>query len=165
MAETVQRVPRGLGQVLSTFGGVTPGKIEDSIRGSLDLLQFYGLTQLQSAFANNAAAAEGIAVPVVLSASSWTILFGCTGNIGKTGTMTALRANLTMNRGTAFDALLFAEELGPFGATETGNAAFGGRLPFPVLLPPGATVACAASIIGTDATASVSVFAEFGTLG
>jgi len=163
--ETVQRVPRGLGEVLSTFGGVTPHTIEDAIRGALDLLQFYGLTQLQTGFANNAAAAEGTAVSLVLSANAWTILFGVTGNITKTGTVTALRGNVTMNRRTQFDALLFSEELGPFGATETGNAAWGGRLPYPLLMPPGSFVSATPAIIGTDANVNVSVFAEFGTLG
>lgn len=165
MAETIQRVPRGLGEVLSTFGGVTPAKIEDAIRGTLDLLQFYGLTQLQSAFQFNAAAAEGAAVTVTPSASAWTVLYGAYGVIGKTATMTALRGNVVVNRRTQFDGLLFSDELGPFGATETGNCAFGGRLPFPLLLPPGSTVSASAQIIGTDATATVSIFAEFGVLG
>lgn len=165
MSEKIQRVPRGLGEVLSTFGGVTPQSIEDAVRGVLELLQFYGLTQLQSAFATNAAAAEGTAVTVTPSASAWTILFGVTGVIGKTATMTALRGELSMNRRTQFGSFLFSDELGPFGATETGNATFGWRAPYPLLLPPGSTISCTPTIIGTDATAVVSVFAEFGTLG
>lgn len=160
----IQRVPRGLADLLNIFGGATPRELEDRIRGSLDMLQMYGTTQLQSAAATNAAAAENAAVAVILSSTRWTVLFAAHGTVVKTATVTALRADVTLNRGTQFSPLLFADELGPFGATETGNASFGGMLPYPLLCPPGSLVQCTARIIGTDATANVSVFAEFGTL-
>src|SRR5262245_54404986 len=116
---SVQRFPLGLPQLLSQSGGQTPTYIEQEIQGGLELLQFYALTQLQSGFANNAAAAEGTAVPLVLSADRWTVLFGVTGAVVKTATVTALFANVSLNRRTQFGQLLFASNLGPFGATET----------------------------------------------
>lgn len=161
----IQRVPRGLSELLSMFGGFTPTELEERSRLTLESMQFYGSQQLQSGFANNAAAAEGAAVSLTLHASLWTVLFGVQGAIAKTATMTALRGALTINRRTQFGPLLFSEELGPFGATETGTVSFGGYMPYPLLCPPGTTVSAIASIIGTDANANVSVFAEFGTLG
>lgn len=160
----IQRVPRGLGDLLNIFGGATPPELEDRIRGSLDLLQMYGSTQLQSGLGNNAALAEAGQVTIVMSTTRWTVLFGAHATVIKTATMTALRASVIVNRGTQFSPLLFSEALGPFGATETGNTSFGGRLPYPLLCPPNSAVACLLDVLGTDATANVSVFAEFGTL-
>lgn len=160
----IQRVPRGLNELLTIAGGVTPTELEQRVRLTLEGLQFYAATQLQSGFANNAAAAEGAAVPLTLHATAWTVLFAVQGAIAKTATVTALRGALTINRRTQFGPLLFSEELGPFGATETGTVSFGGYLAYPLLCPPGTVVNAIASIIGTDATANVSVFAEFGVI-
>ena len=161
---SIQRYPLGIGPLLSVTGGESPKYMNQEVQGSLELLQMYGLTQLQSGFANGAATAEGTAVVLTLAADRWTLLYGVQGAIVKTATMTALRGDVTLNRRTQFGSLLFADELGPFGATETGTVSFGGFLPYPLLCPPGTTVSCTARVIGTDATANVSVFAEFGTL-
>lgn len=161
----IQRVPRGLSDLLSIFGGQSPTELEDRSRLTLESLQFYGTTQLQTAATTNAATAENTSVTVILSATRWTVLFAAHGTVVKTATMTALRADVTLNRGTNFSPLLFSEELGPFGATETGNASFGGWLPYPLVCPPGTQVLCTPRVLGTDATANVSVFAEYGTLG
>lgn len=159
----VQRVPRGLSELLNLFGGETPRDLATEIHGSLETLQFYGTTQLQSGFTSGVVV-EGGSSGISLG-NAWTVLFGVTGTIAKTATMTALRASLVLNRRTQFDSLLFTEALGPFGATETGNANFGGRLPYPLICPPGTAVACRLDILGTDANATVSVFAEYGLLG
>ena len=161
----IQRVPRGLNELLSIVGGQTPAELEQRTQLTLESIQFYGTQQLQSGFANNAAAAEAAAVNLTLHPSAWTVLFGAQGAILKTGTMTALRGEVGIVRRTQFGVMLFAEELGPFGATETGTVSWGGYLPYPLLCPPGTIVNARASVIGTDATANVSVFAEFGVLG
>lgn len=165
MAFRIQRVPRGLNNLLNIFGGGTPVDLEDRIRGTLELLQMYGTTQLQSQSANTAAAVEGAGTPVTLSQSSWTVLFMATGIIVKTATMTALRGRIAINRVVQNSPILFAEELGPFGATETGNVNFGGLLPYPLLCPPGTIVSATPEIIGTDANANVTTVVEFGVLG
>lgn len=162
----IQRVPRGLNDLLSTYGGETPIQLEDRIFGMVELLQMYGLNQLQTNTANNAATAENSGPSFVLSATRWTVLFSAHGTIVKTATMTALRASVLLNRVTRDSAIVWASDsLGPFGATETGNCDFGGRLPYPLLCPPGSSVATLLQILGTDATANVSVFAEYGVLG
>lgn len=159
------RVPRALGQLLSTFGGQSPTEMEDRLRLTLESMQFYGSTQLQSGFTNNAAAAENAGTVLTLSATAWTVLFATHGTVVKTATMTALRARVSLNRGVQFSPLVWAAELGPFGATETGTVNFGGYLPYPLLCPPGSLVSVVPEVIGTDATANVSIFAEFGVLG
>lgn len=161
----IQRTPRGLNELLSIFGGGTPTELEDRVRGTIELLDFYGLSQLQTTIGNNAAAAEGAGTSPALPAKNWFILFGASANVTKTATMTACRADIALNRGTDQGLLLFTSgDLGPFGATETGLCSFGGRLDRPVLCPPGSIMPCLMRIIGTDATAAISAFAEFAII-
>jgi hypothetical protein len=165
MAFRIQRVPRGLNDLLSSFGGATPTELEDRVRGSLELLQLYGTTQLQAASANAPAAAEGASIALTLS-NRWTVLFNAQGQVLKTATMTALRIAVSLNRNVqGGSALLFSDEGGPFGATESGFVRIGGQLPYPLLCPPGTALQTTLDILGTDASANISVVAEFGVLG
>ena len=165
MTFKIQRVPLGLQNLLSTSGGETPRDLAKEIVGSIETLQLYGLSQLQTGIGTNAALAEGASVQVVLHASLWTVCYALQGSIVKTGTMTALRASLSLNRRLATSPNVFAEELGPFGATETGGASFGGYLPYPIICPPGSFAQLFIGILGTDANCNASVLAEFGVLG
>lgn len=160
----IQRVPRGLADVLSIFGGEGPRLLADTIHGEIGLLQFYALQQRTALSTVNAAAAEGTAVTVALP-GQWCLLLSATVTIAKTATVTALRAELAVNRGSPNGGPYRSEALGPFGATETGNATVVFVPDTPLLCPPNTTVVGVASIIGTDATASVTVVAEFGILG
>jgi hypothetical protein len=151
----IQRVPRGLGQLLNLFGG------------TIDLLQFYGQTQLSYGQANNAALAEGGAIALNLAAPNTVcVLFNVWCAIVKTATMTALAASVELNRGAGAAASIFAEnDLGPFGATATGLVIVGGMLPYPVLCSQTAAVNARLNILGTDANANVTIYAEYGILG
>jgi hypothetical protein len=162
---TIQRVPRGLSNLLSIFGGETPQKLQAEVQGALDLLQFYGLTQLQTISANNAALAENTGLIVTPSARQWCVLFAGQATFVKTATMTALWGELYVNRSAGSFMPIAAAALGPFGATETGTVGVGGFLPYPLLLPPGSSVLAQMGILGTDATANVSVACEFGLIG
>lgn len=162
----IQRVPRGLNNLLSISGGETPTALEDRVQASLDLLQFYGLTQLQTATQTAPAQVEAAATAsAILNATSWCVLYSVWGVVVKTATMTACRVTLELNRGALHSAALFAAELGPFGATETGNAVCGGLLPYPLLCPPGSFTQLRLNILGTDPNANCTIFAEFGVLG
>lgn len=172
MAFQIQRPPRGLANVLSLQTGDTPRTLDTNVHGTIDLLQMYGLTQLQVGRVNAAALAEAAAVNLFLAGGAafttpgdvWTVLFGVFGFFTKTATMTALTGEVYVNR-VGSSTLLQARELGPFGATETGQPAVGLWMPYPLVCPPGSSVSAVPSIIGTDATAAVSVLAEFGVLG
>ena len=164
MPEKIQRLPSGLIELLSISGGQTPRELEDRIGGVLELLQFYGLTQRQT-LSLTAAANEGVLNTITPAPTSWAVLFAAHANFTKTATLTALRGEVYLNRTAGANVLLFSSELGPFGATETGTAAIGGYLHYPLLLPPGSTVSSMAPVIGTDANNNQSVTAEFGILG
>lgn len=165
MAEKIQRVPRGLNELLTISGGATPRLLEEHVRSTLDLLQFYGMQQLQTSLGSNAAAAEGAGAGAVLPGNVWFVLYAMTGRVVKTATMTALRLSLNLNRNTQQSLVLMSEQFAPFGATETGTATMGVRLPYPLLCPPGTTGSCLVDILGTDANCNLTCIAEFGVLG
>lgn len=165
MPEGIQRVPRGLANILSLQSGRTPVALGDQVTAILDLLQCYGLTQLQTAQTQNAAAAEGTSVVVVPSSTAWCVLFGAQVSVVKTATMTALRAGIGLQRTSGAIQRVAEETLSPFGATETGTITVPFWAPYPILLPPGSQVVGVAAIIGTDATADVTTRVEFGLLG
>lgn len=164
MPLAIQRVPRGLSDVLSIFGGQSPVALSDLLVGQLELLQFFALQQRTVLTAQNAALAEGGAVSVALP-NQWCLLLAASGAITKTGTMTAARLSVAVNRGAPNGPPVKSESMGPFGATETGLVDLTFIPPTPMVCPPGTTVAVGLNILGTDATANVFVVAEFGVLG
>lgn len=162
----IQRVPRGLNELLNIFGGGTPTELEDRVRSTLDTLQCYGMQQRQVFGANNAALAENGSIVFVPSTVQWMMLFGVTVTVIKTATATALRAAsfIRYNADLNQEAALASDDLGPFGATETGAATVVFRCPFPLLLPPNTSIGARLQILGTDATANVTIGADFGLL-
>lgn len=163
MPSLIQRVPAGLLNLLSINGGMTPNLLGDQVQPTLDLLQHYGLTQLQT-ISSSANPAEGTSVGVILSSTSWSVLYGCSAEFTKTATMTALRGQISIVRG-GMQQPLSSEELGPFGATETGQAVVAFWCPYPILCPPGSQVSALPQILGTDASVATLVRAHFGLLG
>jgi len=163
----IQRVPRGLNELLSIFGGQTPVELEDRVRGTLDLLQLYGLSQERVQGLNSAALAENTNLAFALSNTQWTVLFDATVTVIKTATVTAIRASVSvrLNADPNQEYALASESLGPFGATETGAATVVARLSYPRLCPPGSLIVGRLDILGTDANANVTVGAHFGTVG
>lgn len=166
----IQRVPRGLQNLLTISTGEGPIELEDRVRPTVDLLQFYALQQRQILFQSNGAVAELGEVSALTAANSrfqngWAVLFGASFVPIKTATMTALRVTLQMHRsGSANSAALAAGELGPFGATETGPASLVFFAPYPVLLVPPWDVFGRVEILGTDATVSCTAIAEIGVI-
>jgi len=164
----IQRVPQGLNNLLSIFGGQTPVDLEDRIRGTIELLQFYGLQQKRHVSGTNAAVAEGSSValgpPDNEVQTKWCILFAATGTWQKTATMTALRASVAIARQSANFQSYAESELGPFGATETGAAGVVFIPPYPFLLIPPWSIQTPLKILGTDATANGTLQCEIGVL-
>jgi len=166
----IQRVPLGLLNLLNTWGGGTPAELEDRVRGTLDLTQLYALQQRRVLFTNNAALAEGGNVDVLTNeppgtGNQWAVLFGATFTAVKTATATALRGSIELRRsGGANSIKLASEELGPFGATETGPCNVVFWAPYPIILVPPWTVFGTLSILGTDANANCTIVAEIGFL-
>lgn len=167
MTLPIQRVPRGLADVLSIFGGQTPMMLGDQIIGVLELLQYYGLQQRQTALANDAALAEGAFVSIIPSARNWTVLYTAVASVAVTATMTALDTVVVLQRGGPTDttAPIAVKTRTNFGATVTGFDHCPVIMPYPMLLPPNTQISASLAILGTDATANVTIRAEFGMLG
>lgn len=162
----IQRVPRGLNDLLAIFGGGTPVELEDRVRGSLDFLQFYGLTQQQFPNSANAALAEAGVVSILVPSNQVWVLFSVNGVITKTATMTAAEFSIGIGITLGASSGIFSSgSLAPFGATETGVVQRGFCLPYPRILLPGSQIFLSLSILGTDATANVGLNACVGVLG
>lgn len=161
----VQRTPLGLLDLLNMKGVENlPDALARELRPTLELLQFYGLSQRQVVSNANAALTEGTVLGIVLPAA-WCVLFFAELQITKTGTLTALRGSISLQRGIGSSVAIAAEELGPFGATETGTARMAAVPPYPLLLPPNSLLISRADIIGTDANVAATIAAEIGVLG
>lgn len=162
----VQRVPLSILSLLGMKGfDNLPDGFSKTVVPTIDMFQAFGVTALQWRSANNAAAAAGTGISVTLSATDWCVLFSATGTVGLTATMTSGWGQVNVRRQGASGAALttFA---GDFSGTSAiaGNQTLGGILPYPLLCPPGTTVAFTPEALGTDPTANITVVAEFGLL-
>lgn len=164
MPDKIQRVARALNSLLSQQGGQTPLALNDNLQGTIDLLQFYGMTQYARVDVANAAAAEGTVLELVVPANQLWVLFAMHAVVVKTATMTACRISLAWGEAGS-PMVVWAEALGPFGATETGTITSGLQLPYPKILLPGMNCRGRIDIIGTDATADFTFSAGIGRLG
>jgi len=165
----IQRVPQGLLNLLSIFGGGTPVELEDRVRSTIDLTQFYALQQRRVLLNTDPALAENGSVVVAANTDpltrSWAVLFGASMGVIKTATMTAARVSVEMARGGQANSISLASgELSPFGATETGAAGVSFWAPYPILLVPPWSIFGRLQILGTDATANCTCVCEIGIL-
>lgn len=160
----IQRVPRGLLETLDLAGGIAPLTLASEVRPVLDTLQMYGLGAIDVRSAADAALAEGATMTIQID--TWFVLYGAQLSGIKTATMTALRGNIILFRsGPPLPMVVASEELGPFGATETGSVSVCWRCPYPLLCAPGTQIQGQFPIIGTDATVNASIRCEVGVLG
>jgi hypothetical protein len=140
MPDRIQRVPRGLNELLTLSGGKTPIELEERVQASLDLLQFYGLTQRRVVTAVNAAIGSAVSLPVALP-GSWNLLYiasmTCVGNAA----MTSLVIHVTLN------GIKIASFEPPYLTAALGHSA-NFVAPYPLLLEPGAVLAGIAEFTG-----------------
>lgn len=162
----IQRVPRGLGNMLSSFGGLTPAELEDRIRGTVDLTQFYGNQQRQVLSAANAGFAASLTVPaaaVTPSASSWSILFAAMGTITPVAAATThVGFGIGLVRPGADTIMLEARDLVPVVAS---NLVLSFLASYPFLIPPGASVGLMLYSTLGSATQTGGITVDFGVLG
>lgn len=163
----IQRVPRGLNQLLKIFGGETPIELEDRVRGTIDLGKYY---ESDIMFGTNAA-------PVV----------GALGGVGQTAVLThttileckAIAATVTIGAAAATNVSIAVGVNWPFGsATHLGgifipNGAIGQVLRFGVLLPKPLIMTAGSQVIawasgtaaGADHSVLVTELVNFPTFG
>lgn len=166
MPQPIQRVPRGLADVLSIFGGQSPQALTDQVAGAIDLLQFYGLNQRTTISSAGVAAQGARTGPTPLT--SWAVLYAAAAQVSLTGTLTSAAVALEIQRGTSAvrQIFSFASYPGPFGAGAIPGVFMSVYTPaYPLLLPPGTQISCLLQQLGTDANANVAVTAEIGLLG
>jgi len=160
----IQRSPRGLNTLLSLFGGQTPQMLADQVSASLEMLQFYGLTQLQTRSASNAALAQGGTLTITVPDAETWVLFNAAGLIARTATQTALAASVQIGP-TGGAVAVARNEATNFGATVLGSWRVPFVAPYPRVLLPGHAVSLALDTLGTDANANVLLSVAVGVLG
>lgn len=170
--QDIQRFPQGLLNVLNMqAGGETPRVLSETVVGTMELLQFYGLTQRQ--VLTRGAAAQVVGTPMLLSAgtfplpvSSWCVLFAATASIVNAAAMTAAELSIQVRRGgSGFVSLTFER----YTAADVGFASGSNGLAFethyPLLLPPGSDVGALLTNLQGVANATLSLTVEVGVLG
>jgi hypothetical protein len=164
----VQRIPGGLLELLSAkTSGYTLTGLETSVRPTLDMAQFFGLSMpLETVTEQELAAAEAAGVVLTVPASEWWLLYAASATYQLTATMSVSRMSLRMAVDSAsFEVVLAAGEtlinLGTACPDMTG-AVF---VPsYPLMLPPGTRLRGTLDILGTDATAVINIQARIARL-
>lgn len=162
-------------QVLSIYGGHAPNELEERVRATIDLLQFYGLQQRRVVLATNAALASGGSIDLrstvanVPATETWALLFGGSAGVLKVAATTDVALNLQMTRGGLSNSITLATgssaQLGNYGAAALGSATVNFWADTPVLLAPPWNMHAQLVNLAGVANASVSVIAEIGVLG
>ena len=164
MPENIQRVPRGLADLLNTFGGITPRALQDWTQATLDTMQFYGSSQLQVQSAANAALAQNGNLDITVPGNQHWVLFQFAGLVANTATMTGLELSLALGPSPALSvAVQTLEKNAGFVAGASIRIAY--ATPYPRILFPGSVLRLQLSRLGTDATANCLVSAQVGVLG
>lgn len=169
MSFTIQRVPQGLADLISSFGGQTPRELAEEVHGSLELIQAYGLSQRT----NLAAAAAGVPASLttpqasfVLSLTRWTVLFAAHAGIQNvTAATTELGFGIALSRGSSFAQGFDLLETRDFVPVVGSNLFLPWVAPYPLLCPPGSQIGVLLYSTLGAAAQSVTINAEWGTLG
>lgn len=160
----IQRVPRGLGEMLSTFGGQTPAELEDRARGVVDLTQFYGMMQRSVQTSGFVAAAASLTtMQAFIAVNSWALLFAASAAISpvNAGT-TQLGYGIAIQRPGGPAQLIQSQNSVPVVGSNVAESMI---LPYPLLLPPGSAVGVLLfSTLGVG-TQTGGITADLGILG
>jgi hypothetical protein len=163
----IQRVPQGLSQLLSTFGGQTPMAMADQVIGVLDLLQFYGLSQRQTLTMGVAGAGASTTDPqafVIPSASNWSVLFTVHATLVLQVGTTSVGFGVSVQRPGSGAAALETRDYGT-GLVVGSRLCVAHQPGQPLLLPPGSRVGgWMYSTLGSGVQ-DVAVTADIGVLG
>lgn len=159
MTVPIQRVPRGLTNVLGQVGAVSPAALEDRVRATLEMLQFYGQTQAQQLVATDAALASGTNLTLIVPQGQVWIVFAAQAQIVEDAAMTVL--DLFLGVGFNGGTVLAARHDGVFTAGRIFASAL--HLPYPRVLMPGQFIG-ALPIYAGVATANVNISAQVGVL-
>lgn len=161
----IQRIPRGLLEFLSINGPANPAELEDRVRATLDLTQFYGLTQRQQFVATNAAVAIGANLSMTLPVDKWCVLFAASISVSTTATLTQVGIGIALTRGPAAaqQPVSYGFQVVPASA---GRATLNCFVPsYPLLLPPGSLVSGVVYLLLGDATCAAQAQCDVGVLG
>ena len=170
---TAQRYPAGLLELLgSKSSGINPDSIAPTIQGSVDLTQFYGLSQeayKQEPNSGFTAIAEGAGLTLTVPGDQWWLLHDLSMVIEKTATATAGQFSLWQRNGTLGPFVGLAsgpnQYAYPWGSTAAPLSLVAFFNPaIPRLLRPGTVLYGTCDILGTDARVNARLSARVGVM-
>jgi len=161
----VQRAPLSILSLLGMKGiDLLPDGFSKIVVPTLDVLQAFGATSIQTGGAVNAASTITVGATFVPSATDWVLLFAATGTVNLTATMTSGWGFLGVRRNVTGATMPIATgEISQTSAV-AGTQTIGGFLPYPLLCPPRTIVSFTTTAIGTDPTTSIVLQCEYGLL-
>lgn len=161
MSMQIQRVPRGLANLISSFGGLTPRELEDQVRACIDATQFYGLQTYIRQLGTDPALALGGTINLTVPATEFWLLYDVGCNIVGAAGMTS--AHISFAVGPTGSETAFFSFVPPPAIAATFQD--GLTLPYPRLLLPGWRLQLRLNNLQGVANASVAFSAGVGVLG
>lgn len=162
MPDKIQRVPRGLLELLSLQGGRTPELLADQVAGTIELSQYYANLTPAVFVDQNAALASGGSITrgIPTAPPQWWLLLGVCAQVTKTATMTRCRiSTFARSMGLAVEEMSFITATTGLCTMATWVA------PYPMLMQPGDSVTLSLDLLAGDATADVRLRLRTGILG
>jgi hypothetical protein len=166
MPEKIQRVPGGLLNVLSISGGRTPQELEDRVTASLELMQLYGLSQLQLPLTVDGALASAGTVDIIVPATQWWVFFQANVSVTEQAALTSLQLQLVLFFAQQSNQIIgWNEKRGAAGTFVAGDEFIVHHVsPYPRVLPPLTRIRARPRFAGV-ATVACGVTATVGVLG
>lgn len=166
MAVLIQRIARGLTEVLGAFGAENPRELADEVRGTMALEPFYARQQLQTLSVENLALAQS--GEVFWNPTFNAYLIAASMRIVSTAAMTAYAGSIAwrpgVNTGIWVDLAHNNWNTGGLGAGRSLCVCeFVPASPFYIM--PGQVIRARLDVLGVDPTAAVNLQLMFGALG
>lgn len=162
----IQRQPLGFPNLLSSFGGQAPKELEDRVRASLEMAQYFGAPRQDSV--TNAALAENGQLGFTVPANEWWLVRACGFLVVRTATMNALGVGIFTQVGPSSCLVASFNQQWTAGAA-FASAGFNPELAwvpgYPFLLPPRCVLFAQLGTLGTDANCNALFQIDVRVLG
>jgi hypothetical protein len=162
---SIQRVAQGLLNILNIRGGRTPDELEAKVRGTLNLLQLYGLQQQQVLTSGSGAVAASPNVPqATITLANWALLYCAqAAEIPQAG-RTQSGVGVSIARPGQRQCVYAPINVGPYAAASVTILSTAFHPSEPMILPPG-TVIGVLGFSGPGGNGIYSITCDLGNLG
>lgn len=162
---SIQRVAQGLLNTLNIRGGQTPTELEPKVRGTVNLLQFFGSQQVQTLTSGSGAVAASATTPqATVTLTDWAVLFCAQAAELPQAGRTESGFGVSIKRPGQRGCLYATRDVGPYAAGTITTLSVAFVPPEPMILPPG-TVIGILGYSGPGGNGIYSITVDLGNLG